>query len=179
MEKECVRRMAVCMYCMVFHAAYEDSDRIHHPVCPCIPVPCPKGCGAKPLRKNIETHVTSLCPKNPQPCPFHIVGCTKKLVGSADIKRHLNDSVVFKRHLSSMERIVIALKRKNEEKDAEIRTLQENLKRKDAQVRKLSMQTKCKDELIYNLGQVENTESGNGYGNRNGNSEKVVRCTYV
>ena len=82
---------------------------------------------------------------------FPYLGCTKKLVGSAEIKRHLNDSVVFKRHLSSMDRTAIALKRKNEEKDAEIKTLQKNLKRKDAQVRKLSMQTKCKDELIYNL----------------------------
>ena len=50
-----------------------------------------------------------------------------------------------------MERTVIALKKKNEEKDAEIKTLQENLKGKDAQVRKLSTQTKYKDELIYSL----------------------------
>ena len=101
--------------------------------------------------EKILRHIPVCVRKKPQPYPFHIVGCTKKLVGSAEIKCHSNDSVVFKRHLSSMDRTAIALKRKNEEKDAEIKTLQENLKQKDAQVRKLSMQTKCKDELIYNL----------------------------
>ena len=151
MENECPKRMTVCTYCRTHRAAYEDISQNHHPVCPCIPVPCPKGCGAKPLRKNIETHVTNLCPKNPQPCPFHIVGCTKKLIGSAEMEHHLNDSKVLKSHLSSMERTVIALKRKNGEKDIEIKILQENLKGKDAQVRKLSMQTKHKDELIYSL----------------------------
>ena len=121
MEKECPKRIVLCIYCKEHRAAYEDISRTHHPVCPCIPVPCPKGCGAKPLRKNIKIHTTKLCPKNPQPCPFQIVGCTKKLIGHDEFESHLRDSAVLKSHLLSMERTITSLKKKNEEKDNQIR----------------------------------------------------------
>ena len=135
-KKECPRRIAVCTYCKVHRAAYEDISRIHHPVCRQIPVTCPKGCGAKPLRKNIEAHVANWCPKNPQPCPFHVVGCTKKLTGY-QLERHLTDWTVYENHLSNMEKTVTALKKDTGEKDSQIKTLQEKLNNNDAQVRDL------------------------------------------
>ena len=157
MEKECPRRMAVCTYCKVHRAAYEDISRIHHPVCQQIPVLCPKGCGAKPLRKNVETHVANWCPKNPQPCPFHVVGCTKKLTG-CQMERHLTDWAVYEGHLSNMEKTVAALKKVIEVKDSQIKILRENLNEKEAQVREIEKKeldtrvlAERKDEMISSL----------------------------
>ena len=146
LEKKCPRRMAVCTYCKVHRAAYEDISRNHHPVCQQIPVPCPKGCGAKPLRKNIKTHVKNWCPKNPQPCPFHVVGCTKKLAGH-QMEKHLSDWTVYEGHLSDMEKAVITLRKDICEKDSQIKTLQTSLDERDA-LRDLA---KRKDEMIGNL----------------------------
>ena len=155
LEKKCPRRMAVCTYCKVHRAAYEDISRSHHPVCRQIPVPCPKGCGAKPLRKNIESHVENWCPKNPQPCPFHVVGCTKKLAGH-QMEKHLRDWVVYEGHLSNMEKTVAALRKDICEKDSQIKTLQMSLDERDA-MRDLAER---KDEMIGNLkGELETCEA--------------------
>ena len=157
-KTECPRRMAVCTYCKTHRAAYEDINQIHHPVCQQFPVPCPKGCGAKPLRKNIKMHLANWCPKNPQPCPFHIVGCTKKLSGR-QMEKHLTDWVVYEGHLSNMQKTVAALRKDICEKESQIRTLQNE---KDAQVgellskiekKELDMRVllEHKDETIGNL----------------------------
>ena len=156
-EKECPRRKAMCTYCKKHHAAYEDISRIHHPVCQQIPVPCPKGCGAKPLRKNIEMHLANWCPKNPQPCPFHVVGCTKILTGR-QMERHLTDWVIYEGHLSNMEKTIATLRKDIRERDAQIKTLQKNLNIKETQVEELEKKEldtrvlcECKDEMIGNL----------------------------
>ena len=73
-EKECPRREAVCTYCKKHHAAYEDIGRIHHPVCQQIPVPCPKGCGAKPLRKKYRDASCKLVSKKSTTLPFPCYG---------------------------------------------------------------------------------------------------------
>ena len=157
MQKKCPRRIAVCTYCKEYRAAYEDMSRIHHLVCSYVPQPCPKGCGAKPLRKNIRTHVANSCPKNPQPCPFHIVGCSKKLTGS-NMENHLRDRVVLSSHLSATEKTIVALKKEIREKSTQIKSLQEILKGKNVQVRNLmseiekkEAELRSKDELISSL----------------------------
>ena len=158
MQKECPKRIALCTYCKKHRAAYEDISRIHHPVCQYVPEPCPKGCGAKPLRKNIAKHVADWCPKNPQPCPFHIVGCTKKLTGW-QMENHLSDSAVFTSHLSDVKKMFDALKKEIGEKDTEMKTLQENLRRKvkdlqsEMERKELDMRmlTEHKDKLISDL----------------------------
>ncbi|MCG8620998.1 MAG: hypothetical protein MJE68_03205, partial [Proteobacteria bacterium] len=161
LEKQCERRMAVCTYCKVHRAAYEDISQNHHPVCPQVPVPCPKGCGKKPLRKNIKTHVENWCLKNPQPCPFHVVGCTEKLPGH-QMEKHLSDRAIYKDHLSNMEKTVTALRKDICEKDSQIKILQKSLDKRDAQVgdllseiekKEIDMRklTERKEEMIGNL----------------------------
>ena len=158
MQKECPKRIALCTYCKKHRAAYEDIGRIHHPVCQYVPEPCPKGCGAKPLRKNIAKHVANWCPKTPQPCPFHIVGCTKKLSGSK-MESHLRDRGVLKSHLSSVEKTVDALRREIGKKDTQIETLQKELKEtvgalrkevgeKDKQIKTLQTDLKTKEARV-------------------------------
>ena len=125
---ECPRRMAVCTYCKKYRNTYDNIVSVHHLVCPHVPEPCPKGCGAKPLRKNISNHLAHSCPKNSLPCPFRIVGCTEMVVGSR-MEVHLWDS--FASHLSSVEKAII-------ERDAQLRTLTMDIKKKDLEVRNLT-----------------------------------------
>ena len=125
---ECPRRMVVCTYCKKYRNTYDNIISVHHLVCPHVPEPCPKGCGAKPLRKNISKHLAHYCAKNPLPCPFHIVGCKKMLVGSR-MEVHLQDG--FASHLSGVEKAIA-------ERDVQIRTLTEGIKKKELEVRNLT-----------------------------------------
>ena len=143
-QKECPRRIAVCTYCKEYHAAYENVSRIHHLVCSYVPQPCPKGCGAKPLRKNITTHVMNWCPKNTHPCPFHIVGCMKNLT-KKEMKGHLKDRAAFTSHLSALEMTVCTLQNEIGKKDIQIKTLQKDLKGKDIQFIDLLSETEKKE----------------------------------
>ena len=127
-QRECPRRMVVCTYCKKYRNTYDNIISVHHLVCPHVPEPCPKGCGAKPLRKNISKHLAHYCAKNPLPCPFHIVGCKKMLVGSR-MEVHLRDGFVS--HLSGVEKAIA-------ERDAQIRTLTEGIKKKELEVHNLT-----------------------------------------
>lgn len=127
-QRECPRRMAVCTYCKKYRNTYDNIISVHHLVCPHVPKLCPKGCGAKPLRKNISKHLAHYCAKNPLPCPFHIVGCKKMLVGSR-MEVHLRDG--FASHLSGVEKAIA-------ERDAQIRTLTEGIKKKELEVHNLT-----------------------------------------
>ena len=144
MQNDCVRRIVVCTYCGTYRAAYEDIDRVHHPVCPYFPEPCPKGCGAKPFRKNLAKHLANSCPKNPQPCPFRVVGCTKKLVGK-QMDSHLSDRAVLTSHLSAMEKTLSTLRKEIEEKRTQIRTLQKDATVKDILVKNLQCDMETKE----------------------------------
>ena len=160
MQKECPRRVVVCVHCTTHRAPFEDIGRIHNPVCPYVPVPCPKGCGAKPYRMNIETHLADRCPNNPLPCPFHIVGCSKKLTGS-QMERHLRDRAVCSGHVSNVEKAIDTLKRKLGDKDKEVKTLRAELKdtavlrrkvkEKDAQIHALEGDLAMKNSEVKNL----------------------------
>ena len=144
MQHKCARRIVVCTYCETYRAAYEDLGRIHHPVCPYFPEPCPKGCGAKPFRKNIAKHLATSCPKNPQPCPFHIVGCTKKLAGR-QMENHLCDRAVLTSHLSGMKMKLGDLQNDIWEKNAQIKALQKDITTKDTLVNKLQCDIETKE----------------------------------
>ena len=144
MQNECMRRIVVCKFCKTYHAAYEDIGRIHHPVCLYFPEPCPKGCGAKPFRKNIAKHLASSCPKNPQPCPFCIVGCTKKLVGK-QMDSHLSDRTVITSHLSDVEKTLGALRKDIGENKIQIKALQKDIMVKDILVKNLQCDIETKE----------------------------------
>ena len=144
MQNKCARRIMVCTYCKSYSAAYEDLGRIHHPVCPFFPEPCPKGCGAKPFRKNIAKHLANSCPKNPQPCPFHVVGCTKKLAGR-QMENHLHDRAVLTSHLSNVKTTLGGLKKEIGEKNIRIKSLQKDIVTKDILVKNLQCDIETKE----------------------------------
>ena len=161
MKTECPRREVLCKYCKQHRTAYEDIAQIHYPVCSYVTVSCPKGCGTKHQRRNLASHIAKWCPKNPLPCPFHIVGCTKKLTRSK-MDYHLSDRAVFMSHLSDMDKEFHALRNEIGNKDTQIKMSRKEIMRKDEEARTLrkeierlkidmSTLTKNKNELISNL----------------------------
>ena len=134
---ECPKREVVCLYCNK-RLSYENIVGGHYDVCPRVPVPCPKGCSAKPLRKNIDSHVAKTCPKNSQLCPFSVVGCSKMLAGSG-MESHLKDKSVLAAHLSLIKKSQESFRKQLEEevkkKDCQIASLQDQVRERDMKLK--------------------------------------------
>ena len=79
-SKSCPQRPFNCNYCEDHGSVYDDVVNNHWPVCKCYPVPCPNECGASPERRNVETHVNTVCPLMVVNCDFHYAGCEVRLV---------------------------------------------------------------------------------------------------
>ena len=127
---ECPKREVSCKFCQVHHSAYENIGK-HHAVCPCVPVECPKGCRATPLRGNLASHLEYKCLNNPQLCPFHIVGCKKKFAGHR-MDAHLWSTLTA--HLYMVEKTLESQQKKATERGWLIHSLDEEVKVKNCEI---------------------------------------------
>ena len=94
----CDFRQVSCKYCKTFRDRVQRMETVHYPVCPEIPVPCPSGCDARLLRKDLSQHVKDSCPMTVVPCPFKCIGCgvklpRKDLPGHAKAEKHFSIAV--------------------------------------------------------------------------------------
>ena len=163
MANECPKKEVLCKFCRVHRSAYENIGK-HHTVCPHVPVECPKGCQATLLRRNLTSHIEYSCPNNPQPCPFHIVGCNKKFAGRR-MYNHLCDRSTLTAHLSMVKKkltdrgwLIHSLNEEVKAKDNEITLLCDDVKTKDGEVAslhadltQLKKKVEAKDEKIADL----------------------------
>ena len=86
---KCPRRVVSCELCNS-RGEYELIAGDHVKTCPSFPLPCPRGCFAKLIRKDLESH-PSTCPLEPVPCPFRGMGC-KTTVCRKDLDKHIETS---------------------------------------------------------------------------------------
>lgn len=73
-QQSCPFRILRCPFCKTHRDTAANLSSKHYSTCPQIPVPCPRGCGAKPFRKNLARHVKKRC---------HMATTRKKSVGKA------------------------------------------------------------------------------------------------
>ena len=88
-REKCSRRIVSCELCNS-KGEYELIAGDHVKMCPSFPVPCPRGCVAKLVRKDLESH-PSTCPLEPVPCPFRGLGC-KTTACRKDLDKHIETS---------------------------------------------------------------------------------------
>ena len=88
-REKCPRRVVSCELCDS-KGEYELITGDHVKTCPSFPLPCPRGCVAKLVRKDLEFHC-STCPLEPVPCPFRGLGC-KTMVCRKDLDKHIQTS---------------------------------------------------------------------------------------
>ena len=88
-RKKCPKRVVSCEWCNS-KGEYELIAGDHVKTCPSFPLPCPRGCVAKLVRKDLEYH-PSTCPLEPIPCPFRGLGC-KTTVCRKDLDKHIETS---------------------------------------------------------------------------------------
>ena len=87
--EKCPRRVVSCEWCNS-RGECELIAGDHVKTCPSFPVLCPRGCVAKLVRKDLESH-RSTCPLEPVPCPFRGLGC-KTTVCRKDLDKHIETS---------------------------------------------------------------------------------------
>ena len=119
-----------CDYCKDYCSGYEDVVNDHWTICKCYPVPCPNECGMSPERRNVETHVNTVCPLTVVNCDFHYAGCEVQLV-CKDMLTHLAESLLP--HLSLLalhNQQLIQLTIQQKESLAELKKENEVLKQK-------------------------------------------------
>ena len=88
-REKCPRRVVSCEWCNS-RGEYELIAGDHVKTCPSFPLPCPRGCVAKLVRKDLESH-PSTCPLEPVPCPFRGLGC-KTTVNRKDLDKYIETS---------------------------------------------------------------------------------------
>ena len=88
-REKCPKRVVSCEWCNS-KGEYELIAGDHVKTCPSFPHPCPRGCVAKLVRKDLESH-RSTCPLEPVPCPFRGMGC-KTTVHRKDLDKHIETS---------------------------------------------------------------------------------------
>ena len=106
MRKRCVNRHHQCQLC--YNCGSSSMAKEHHPNCPNRPVICPNGCPIKIQFREINQHVTELCPYREVDCKFRNVGCTMK-IKFKDVPRHLIQNAP--EHLDYVRRLAMQLSR--------------------------------------------------------------------
>ena len=90
-QKKCPKRVVCCKLCKL-KGEYQAIAGEHVNKCPSYPLPCPLGCGAELIRKDLESH-RSTCPLEPVLCPFSGLGCKTK-VCRKDLDKHIESSTL-------------------------------------------------------------------------------------
>ena len=84
--KECPRRSVACAYCNA-QGEHQHILGSHVEECPSYPLTCPLQCGARLIRKDLESH-HSTCPLECVLCPFSGSGCKTK-IHRKDLEKHV------------------------------------------------------------------------------------------
>ena len=66
----CEERPFCCEYCNDYGSTYSEVTNIHWSQCPCHPVECTNKCGKSVKRKDLDEHVSHICPLTSIPCEF-------------------------------------------------------------------------------------------------------------
>ena len=88
----CSKRPITCSFCRIYKSTFEDVTNNHYRTCGYYPVKCPNECGASPIRRNIDDHVTRECPLTMTECDFANIGCEVKLP-RREMARHLEQNL--------------------------------------------------------------------------------------
>ena len=88
----CSHRPVICKYCNSYVSTL-DKVKLHWLVCGSFPMDCPKACGVKPRRQELNHHLAHECPRTEVDCEFSFVGCEARLPRS-DMPYHLKDDIV-------------------------------------------------------------------------------------
>lgn len=135
----CERRPYRCQHCNTYTGIYADVVGHHIPVCPKYPVPCPKGCGAKKIKRaSVKKHLTK-CPLSRVDCKYKNVGCLTKVRRKdkdTDTSTHYSDNV--SKHLemahSAFLRLSDESQRERDYLTAEVMTLKQALAYAEAEL---------------------------------------------
>ncbi|XP_046860118.1 TNF receptor-associated factor 3-like [Xenia sp. Carnegie-2017] len=91
MAKDCKFKKIPCQYCGI-RLSNELLNEHLETTCPNFPLDCPKMCGQKVLRCNMETHLLNDCPKAESSCPL-FPDCNFQ--GSrSDLKKHMSEKQI-------------------------------------------------------------------------------------
>ena len=161
-HEECERRPYRCQYCNTFTGIYADVVRDHFPVCPKYPVPCPKRCGAKKIKRaSLKKHLTK-CPMSLVDCKYKDAGCLAK-VRRKDTSSHYSE--YMSEHLEMAHSAFLRLSDESQrERDcltAEIEVLKLKLANAEAELfsNAASFQQREGGEIMRNVIQIQSMEA--------------------
>ena len=105
--KDCLKRPFTCEYCNTYQSTYEDVKKNHEAKCGQFKISCPKGCGKKIPRQEVETHP---CPKDIIDCEYRYAGCQERIL-RRKLELHLKE--YQHRHASLHNRYTADLMQRN------------------------------------------------------------------
>ena len=109
-SEKCPMKKIPCTYCEVHKDTASMLKSVHYGVCPMFPSTCPYVCGAQPLRKDIEKHISESCPKAIIMCSFRYVGCNVEMPRQ-EMAQHCDASVSV--HMGLMKESIASLQAEN------------------------------------------------------------------
>lgn len=115
---ECSNRIVACAYCKQ-KGQYCSITGVHFKICPEASLECPKACGNKIKRKDLEKH-EKICPFGMVECPFKEVGCEVTVLRRT-LPEHERSAVEYHLRLT-----MTSNKKKNEELKKSYEELQQN-----------------------------------------------------
>lgn len=107
---ECDKELSMCKYCGV-----EDLNihKIHHRMCPSVPVECPNKCATPGIaRSQILFHLENECPLRLVSCKYRHVGCEEE-VRFINLEEH--NTTAYQKHLDLMSEKLVFVSNENEE----------------------------------------------------------------
>ena len=125
MNEECAKRPFTCAHCGYSNTWIEVTSK-HSKQCMSYPLQCPNQCGIGAIeRKNLNAHITSLCPLQVEPCAFEFAGCGVQ-VKRKDREEHVETSMTA--HVTLLAGACADYKGKLEIKQEEIDELKSAIK---------------------------------------------------
>ena len=125
-QDECPKRIVCCDYCYS-EGEHQYIRGEHEEECFDFPVPCPLGCEAEVLRKDLESHPDT-CPLELVECTFSGLGCDVE-VPRGDLDKHVQSCMP--QHMKAVVKSLVTLQAKHEalqESHEELRESYETLK---------------------------------------------------
>ena len=139
----CPKRPFTCEYCGYSKTWIEITSK-HFKKCANFPLQCPNKCGVGVIqRKNLNSHIKTLCPLQVEPCVFEFAGCTVQ-IPRKESKEHLATNTAL--HVTLLAGVCAEYKYKLDAKQEEVNELQ-------ATVKTLKDVVKSHDSMIVSLNQ--------------------------
>ena len=150
LEMDCHKREFMCPYC-TYKATFEIVSNVHWPECLLFPLKCPNRCGVTCEREFIDDHM-QICSLEEVECEVSFAGCKEKFLRQ-DQDDHTKRNV--ERHLKLTATATLRNKQELQEKDQQIRELQESHKQVQQQLQEkdteLKQELQKKDEAMKTL----------------------------